>query len=71
MARLESENSQLSGKLEAQLLLERAKEVLQRDLKISEEDARLTLQRESRQRHKSVKEVAQALLLAEDLKNPK
>ena len=71
MARLESENSQLSGKLEAQLLLERARELLQRDLKISEEDAQLTLQRESRQRHKSVREVAQALLLAEDLKNPK
>jgi uroporphyrinogen-III synthase len=41
---------------------------LQRELKISEEDAYLTLQRESRQRRKSMKEVAEALILSEELK---
>jgi hypothetical protein len=48
MARLESENSPLSQKLAARKLLERAKGILQRELKISEEDAYLTLQQESR-----------------------
>jgi uroporphyrinogen-III synthase len=67
-ARLESENLQLSGELEARKIVERAKGILQRELKISEEDAYLTLQRESRQRRKSMKEVAEALILSEELK---
>jgi len=67
-ARLESANLQLSGQLEARKLIERAKGILQRDLQLSEEDAYLTLQRESRQRRKSMKEVAEAILLGEDLK---
>lgn len=46
-ARLESENLQLSERLETRKLVERAKGVLQRELKISEEDAYRTLQRES------------------------
>jgi uroporphyrinogen-III synthase len=71
MARLESENAQLTGELGADLLLERAKEVLQRDLKISGQDAYLALQRESQQRRKSVKEVAEAVLLTEELKRAK
>jgi uroporphyrinogen-III synthase len=71
MARLESENAQLTGELGTDLLLERAKEVLQRDLKISGQDAYLALQRESQQRRKSVKEVAEAVLLTEELKNTK
>ena len=52
-------------------ILERAKEVLQRELKINEQEAYLTLQRESQQRHKSVKEVAEAILLTEELKHVK
>lgn len=67
-ARLESENAQLSGELETRKLVERAKGILQRDLKISEEEAYLTLQRESRQRRKSMKEVSEALVLCEELK---
>ena len=38
---------------------------------MSEEDAYLTLQRESRQRRKSMKEVAEAIILSEDLKKKK
>jgi uroporphyrinogen-III synthase len=41
---------------------------LQRDLGISEEQAYLTLQRQSRQRRKTMKEVAEAIILGEDVK---
>ena len=67
-ARLESANLHLSGQLEARKLIERAKGILQRELQLSEEDAYLTLQRESRQRRKSMKEVAEAVLLSDELK---
>ena len=70
MARLESENAELTER-GSDPILERAKEVLQRELKINEQDAYLTLQRESQQRHKSVKEVAEAILLTEELKHVK
>lgn len=70
-ARLESENFKLSDKLETRKLVERAKGVLQRDLQISEEEAYLTLQRESRHRRKSMKEFAEAILLSEDFKQKK
>ncbi len=71
MARLESENSQLSMKLESRKVIERAKGVMQRELKISEEEAYLTLQRESRKRGKSMKEIAEAILLNEEIKSNK
>jgi uroporphyrinogen-III synthase len=67
-ARLASENSSLSERLEARKIVERAKGILQRDLKLSEEDAYLTLQRESRQRRRSMKEIAEAIILSEELK---
>lgn len=70
-ARLESENSQLSEKLETRKIVERAKGILQRDLQIGEEEAYLTLQRESRQRRKSMKEFAEAIVLSDDLKRKK
>jgi len=70
-ARLASENAYLSEKLESRKIVERAKGVLQRNLQMSEEDAYLTLQRESRQRRKSMKEVAEAIVLSEDLKRKK
>jgi uroporphyrinogen-III synthase len=58
-------------RLEVRKTVERAKGILQRDLQLSEEDAHLTLQRESRQRRKSMKEVAEAIILSEDLKKKK
>jgi uroporphyrinogen-III synthase len=70
-ARLESENLRLSDQLESRKILERAKGILQRDLNLSEEDAYLTLQRESRQRRKTIKEVASAIILSDDLKRAK
>jgi len=67
-ARLACENSNLSERLETRKTVERAKGILQRDLKLSEEDAYLTLQRESRQRRRSMKEIAEAIILSEELK---
>jgi GAF domain-containing protein len=69
--KLASENAHLSEKLESRKIVERAKGILQRNLQLSEEDAYLTLQRESRQRRKSMKEVAEAIVLSEDLKKKK
>ena len=70
MARLEGENLQLAEELESRKLVERAKGILQRDLKLTEEEAYLTLQRESRQRRKPMKDVAEAILLADELRRP-
>jgi uroporphyrinogen-III synthase len=47
LARLESENTQLSERLETRKLVERAKGILQRDLGISEQEAYLAIQRQS------------------------
>ena len=67
MARLESENSQLAGRLETRKLVERAKGILQRDLNISEEQAYVMLQRESQQRRRSMKEIADAIILSDSM----
>lgn len=67
-ARLEAENSELTQRLESRKLVDRAKGVLLRDLKISEDEAYRTMQRESRQRRRPMREIAEAILLAEDLR---
>ncbi len=67
-ARLETENLQLSDRLETRKLLDRAKSVLQRDFQLSEEEAYRRMQRESRQRRKTMREVAEAILLTEDIR---
>ena len=67
-ARLESENAQLTTRLETRKLVDRAKSILQRDLSLSEEEAYQRMQRESRQRRKSMREIAEAILLADDLR---
>jgi signal transduction protein with GAF and PtsI domain len=71
MARLEEENTQLSERLEARKVIDRAKGILQRDLGISEEDAYLTIQRQSRQRRKTKKEISEAIVLADELRREK
>jgi uroporphyrinogen-III synthase len=68
MARLEEENSQLSEELESRKIIERGKGILQRDLKISEEEAYLMLQKQSRQRRLSMREVAEAVILSEEIR---
>ncbi|HVG27003.1 MAG TPA: uroporphyrinogen-III synthase, partial [Acidobacteriaceae bacterium] len=67
-ARLETENSELTNRLESRKLVDRAKGILQRDLKLSEDEAYRMMQKESRQRRKSMRDVADAILLAESLK---
>ena len=67
-ARLDTENLQLSDRLETRKAVDRAKGILQRDLGLDEAEAYRTIQRESRQRRKSMREIAEAVLLAEDLK---
>jgi len=62
MARLEEKSSQLSEELEARKIVERAKGILQRELQVSEEEAYLTLRRQSRQIRKTMKEVAQTII---------
>jgi uroporphyrinogen-III synthase len=67
-ARLENENELLAGRLETRKVLDRAKGILQRDLEISEEDAYLILQRQSQQRRKPMKEIAEAIILSHVVK---
>jgi len=71
MARLEMENVQLNERLETRKIVERAKGILQRDLGLTEEDAHLTIQRQSRQRRKSKKEIAEAIILGDELRKAK
>ena len=68
MARLEKEKSQLADRLEVRKLVERAKGILQRDLKISEAEAYLMLQRQSQHRRKSMKDIAEAVTLSHAVK---
>jgi signal transduction protein with GAF and PtsI domain len=68
MARLEVENSQLLQKLETRKLMERAKGILQRDLGLDEEQAYLTLQRQARQKRRTLKEIAEAVVLGEEIR---
>jgi uroporphyrinogen-III synthase len=67
-ARLETENEELSDRLESRKHIERAKGVLQRDFGLDEETAYRAMQRESRQRRKSMREIAESILLNDDLR---
>jgi uroporphyrinogen-III synthase len=71
MARLEVENTQLSERLETRKVVDRAKGILQRDLGLTEEEAYLTIQRQSRQRRKTKKEIAEAIVLGDELRRGK
>jgi signal transduction protein with GAF and PtsI domain len=71
MARLESERLQLASRLEVRKLMDRAKGILQRDLKIDEEGAYLALQRQSRQKRKPIREIAEAIILSDDIRKIK
>jgi len=69
LARLESQNSELSQQLETRKIVERAKGILQRDLGLTEEQAYLSIQRQSRQKRKTMKEIAEAIILSEEVKS--
>lgn len=69
LARLETENSDLSQRLETRKLVERAKGILQRDLGLTEEQAYLSIQRQSRQKRRTMKEISEAIVLSEEVKS--
>jgi len=68
ISRLETKNSGLLQQLKTRKLVERGKGILQRDLGLTEEEAYLRLQRQSRQRRKSMKEIAEALVLGDEFR---
>lgn len=66
---LESERSALSDRLETRKLVDRAKGILQRELMITEEEAYSTIRRESQDRRKSMKEIAESIVLNDEMKH--
>src|SRR6202142_791139 len=68
LARLEEINSNLTDQLQTRKLVERAKGILQRDLGLSEEQAYLALQQQSRQKRKAMREIAEAIILSEEVR---
>ena len=71
LARMEYEKTQLTDQLETRKVMERAKGILQRELNLSEEDAYLMLQKQSRQKRKPLREIAEAIILMEELRRGK
>src|SRR6202158_6225967 len=68
MARLEDANLNLAEQLQTRKIVERAKGILQRDLGLNEEQAYLVLQRQSRQKRIPMKEIAEAIVLSDDVR---
>jgi uroporphyrinogen-III synthase len=68
MARLEQEVTTLSDKLATRKVVERAKGILQRELRLTEEEAYAAIQKQARTRRKPMKEVSEAILLADEMK---
>ena len=66
-ARLMSETLEMKRTLETRKLVERAKGILQARHGLTEEEAYLRLRNESRRMRRSMKELAEAVILAEDL----
>lgn len=71
LARMQFEKLQLANQLETRKLMERAKGILQRELGVDEEAAYLALQKQSRQRRKPLREIAEAIILMEDMRRGK
>ena len=61
----------IQEELEARKRIERAKGILMRDESLTEEEAYLRLQRYSMDHRKTMREVAEAIILAEDMKKAK
>lgn len=69
LARMEEVNTNLAGQLETRKVVERAKGILQRELGLSEEQAYLALQQQSRQKRRPMKEIAEAIILSAEVKD--
>lgn len=70
MVRRDDDRSRASEATGARKTVQDATRVLQRDLGISEEEAFFTLQKQSTDRRKSMREIADAILLTDEIKNP-
>jgi uroporphyrinogen-III synthase len=68
LARLEEANLTLSEQLQTRKIVERAKGILQRDTGLNEEQAYLALQRQSRQKRRPMKEIAEAIVLSDEVR---
>ncbi|HEX5431206.1 MAG TPA: GAF domain-containing protein [Bryobacteraceae bacterium] len=66
-ARLAAETEEMKRQLETRKAVERAKGILQRRHRLTEEEAYLRLRNESRRMRKPMKELAEAIILAEEL----
>ena len=66
-ARLMSETLEMKRALETRKVVERAKGILQHKHKLTEEEAYLRLRNESRRMRRPMKELAEAVILADDL----
>ena len=69
MVRRDDESSKGSELMGARKIVQDATRILQRDLGVSEEEAYLTLQKQSRERRKSMREIADAILLSDEIKS--
>ena len=68
LARVEEVNSNLTDQLQTRKVVERAKGILQRELGLSEEQAYLALQKQSRQKRRAMREIAEAIILSEEVR---
>ena len=68
LARVEDVNSNLTDQLQTRKVVERAKGILQRELGLSEEQAYLALQKQSRQKRKAMREIAEAIILGDEVR---
>jgi signal transduction protein with GAF and PtsI domain len=66
-ARLQEETAEMKRELEARKLMERAKGILQQRHGITEEEAYLRLRNQSRRLRRPIRELAEAIILAEEL----
>jgi signal transduction protein with GAF and PtsI domain len=68
LARMEEVNSNLTYQLQTRKVVERAKGILQREMRLTEEQAYLALQQQSRQKRRTMREIAEAIILSEEVK---
>jgi GAF domain-containing protein len=68
MLQLQEHNSELVLELETRKLVERSKGILQREFGLSDHDAFLALQRQSQEKKRSLKDIAQAIILSSEVK---
>src|ERR1700685_1720973 len=66
-ARLQEESAEMRRQLETRKIVERAKGILQHRHTLTEEEAYLRLRNESRRLRRPMRELAEAIILAEDL----